>query len=132
MPLELNILSFKGSDTRKNFKGHLYKALEQKAIHTFIDDELSRGNEISLSLITAIKESKISIIIFSKNYASSLWCLDELVETLNYRELFGQLVWPVFFNVDSYEVRNHTGSFGIALAEYEISLKIKYKKKLSN
>nr|XP_048330807.1 disease resistance protein RUN1-like [Ziziphus jujuba var. spinosa] len=70
--------------------------------------------------------------MFSKNYASSLWCLDELVETFNCRESFGQLVWPIFFNVDPFEVRNHTGSFGIALAEYEISLKIKYKKRLSN
>lgn len=125
-------LSFKGSDTRSNFKGHLHKALVQKGIRTFVDDELSRGKEISDSLITAIKQSKISIIIFSKNYASSSWCLDELVEILNCRESFGQLVWPVFFNVDPSEVRNHTDSFGIALAEYEVSWEVENKKKLPN
>ncbi|XP_060671078.1 disease resistance protein Roq1-like [Ziziphus jujuba] len=121
-------LSFRGEDTRKTFIGHLYRALQQNGIQTFIDDEeLRRGEEISLSLINAIRGSKISIIIFSKNYASSSWCLDELVEILKCRESLGQLVWPVFFDVDPSEVRNHTGSIGEALAKYEESLNKKAK-----
>jgi|UniRef100_A0A2K1ZU98 hypothetical protein len=74
-------LSFRGEDTRKTFTDHLYTALVQAGIHTFRDDdELPRGKEISDHLLEAIQESKISIVVFSKGYASSRWCLDELVE----------------------------------------------------
>uniref|UniRef100_A0A2N9H5H0 TIR domain-containing protein n=1 Tax=Fagus sylvatica TaxID=28930 RepID=A0A2N9H5H0_FAGSY len=75
-------LSFRGEDTRKSFTDHLYAALKQKGIFTFRDDEeLERGRPISLELLKAIEESLFAIIIFSKNYASSTWCLDELTET---------------------------------------------------
>ncbi|KAL9344340.1 hypothetical protein Peur_062015 [Populus x canadensis] len=40
-------LSFRGEDIRKTFTGHLYAALVQAGIHTFLDDvELPRGEEI--------------------------------------------------------------------------------------
>ncbi|PRQ21565.1 putative TIR domain-containing protein [Rosa chinensis] len=40
-------LSFRGTDTRKNFTDHLYTALKQKGIFTFRDDEeLERGNRL--------------------------------------------------------------------------------------
>ncbi|CAL5416800.1 unnamed protein product [Camellia sinensis] len=32
-------LSFRGEDTSKNFTDHLYAALVQAAIHTFMDDD---------------------------------------------------------------------------------------------
>ncbi|XP_060673939.1 disease resistance protein Roq1-like [Ziziphus jujuba] len=71
-------LSFRGEDTRNTFVGYLYAALSANQILTFMDHELERGDEISPTLSRAIKESKISVIIFSENYASSTWCLDEL------------------------------------------------------
>ena len=40
-------LSFRGQDTRNKFTGHLYRALVQESIHTFMDSkELPRGEEI--------------------------------------------------------------------------------------
>ncbi|KAM7466182.1 hypothetical protein LguiB_013744 [Lonicera macranthoides] len=74
-------LSFRGEDTRRNFTDHLYDALTRAGIHTFRDDDqLPRGKHIPFQLMKAIEESRISIIIFSKNYASSRWCLNELVK----------------------------------------------------
>ncbi|GAY64285.1 hypothetical protein CUMW_232330 [Citrus unshiu] len=73
-------VSCSGEDTCDSFTSHLYSALSRQNIQTFIDDQLNRGNEISESL--AIKASAISVIIFSEDYASSRWCLDELVEIL--------------------------------------------------
>nr|GEW55560.1 hypothetical protein [Tanacetum cinerariifolium] len=40
-----------------------------------------RGQELKTELVSAIKTSKASIIVLSKNYASSTWCLDELACT---------------------------------------------------
>ncbi|KAL6179601.1 hypothetical protein ACLB2K_051114 [Fragaria x ananassa] len=113
-------LSFRGVDTRNNFTGHLYTYLVHKGINTFIDDEeLRKGEEISSSLLKAIQESKISILIFSENYASSGWCLDELVEILKCKELNQQLVWPVFYKVDPSDIRYQKGKYGEALAKHE-------------
>ncbi|KAL9437459.1 hypothetical protein AB3S75_023343 [Citrus x aurantiifolia] len=103
-------VSFRGEDTRDNFTSHLYSALSRQNIQTFIDDQLNRGYEISESLVKAIKASAISVIIFSEDYASSRWCLDELAEILECKKL--SFVLPVFYRVDPSDVRNQTGSFG--------------------
>ena len=62
-----------------------------KNIRTFIDDQLNRGDEISESLVNAIEASAISVIIFSESYASSRWCLDELVKSSNARKSMDRL-----------------------------------------
>jgi hypothetical protein len=80
-------LSFRGEDTRMNFTDHLYHALRQKGICTFRDDEeLRRGEDISHGTFKAINESRIAVVVLSENYASSRWCLDELMEILECRE----------------------------------------------
>ena len=109
-------LSFRGEDTRKDFTGHLYHALCEKGIKTFIDNDLQRGEEISRELLKAIRSSRISIIIFSQHYAFSAWCLDELVEILNCKKK-GQLVIPVFYKVNPSEVRKQEGDFEVAKIE---------------
>ncbi|XP_011011693.1 PREDICTED: TMV resistance protein N-like, partial [Populus euphratica] len=113
-------LSFRGEDTRKTFTDHLYTALVQAGIHTFRDDdELPRGEEISKHLLRAIQESKISIVVFSKGYASSRWCLNELVEILKCkRKKPGQIVLPIFYDIDPSDVRKQNGSFALAFDKH--------------
>ncbi|KAL4560196.1 hypothetical protein LXL04_032345 [Taraxacum kok-saghyz] len=49
-------LSFRGEDTRKNFVGHLYDALERQGIRTFKDDErLEKGKRINDGLLKSIE-----------------------------------------------------------------------------
>ena len=48
-------LSFRGEDTRLGFVGHLYNALCQRGINTFIDNNLQRGEEISIGLLNVIE-----------------------------------------------------------------------------
>ncbi|KAK4583266.1 hypothetical protein RGQ29_026165 [Quercus rubra] len=116
-------LSFRSEDTRNSFTGYLYRDLCNNCIKTFFfANDLQGGEEISKELLKAIRSSKISIIIFSQNYAFSAWCLDELVEILNCKQN-GQLVLPVFYKVDPSEVRKQEGNFKVALAEQEIKFK---------
>ncbi|KAL9381682.1 hypothetical protein Peur_024717 [Populus x canadensis] len=114
-------LSFRGEDTRKTFTDHLYTALVQAGIHTFRDDdELPRGEEISDHLLRAVQESKISIVVFSKGYASSRWCLNELVEILQCKNRkTGQIVLPIFYDIDPSYVRKQNGSFAEAFVKHE-------------
>ncbi|XP_031111601.1 TMV resistance protein N-like isoform X3 [Ipomoea triloba] len=113
-------LSFRGEDSFKNFTGHLYSALCNASIRTFIDEEeLRKGESLAPELTRAIQNSRVSMIVFSKNYASSRWCLDELLQILQCREKGKQLVYPIFYDVEPSEVRNQSGNYGIALAKHE-------------
>ncbi|XP_061988211.1 disease resistance protein RUN1-like [Rosa rugosa] len=108
-------LSFRGEDTRNNFTGHLYLALKEAGINAFIDDnQLRRGENITDELVRAIQGSKISVIVFSRKYANSTWCLEELVKIMECRRTLGQLVFRVFYDVDPSDVRKQSGSFADA------------------
>ncbi|XP_054780446.1 disease resistance protein RPV1-like [Prosopis cineraria] len=118
-------LSFRGEDTRRTFASHLYAALRQRGIRTYIDYELPKGNDISDALIQAIQDSGIAVVIFSENYASSKWCLNELVQILWCGEVQGQLVIPVFYQIDPSHVRNYQkGIYMEAFTKHERDLKL--------
>ncbi|GAU45440.1 hypothetical protein TSUD_297430 [Trifolium subterraneum] len=114
-------ISFRGADTRFGFTCNLYKALSDKGIRTFIDDnELQKGDKITPSLLKNIEDSRIAIIVFSKDYASSSFCLDELVHIIHYFEEKGRLVLPVFYDVEPSHVRHQNDSYAIAFAKHEM------------
>ncbi|XP_030970816.1 TMV resistance protein N-like [Quercus lobata] len=113
-------LSFRGEDTRKNFTDHLYTTLKQKGVNTFRDDKnLERGEPISHELLKAIEKSMFAIVILSKNYASSTWCLNELVKIMECKKEIGQTVLPIFYDVNPSEVRKQTGTYAQAFDEHE-------------
>jgi ribosome maturation protein Sdo1 len=112
-------ISFRGEDTRKKFISYLYDALSKKVL-TFIDEYgLQKGDEISPALIKAIEEAYVSVVIFSKDYASSKWCLNELVKILECKKDRGQIVIPVFYEIDPSHVRNQVGSYKQAFKRHE-------------
>ena len=112
-------LSFRGEDTRHNFTDHLYHALKDKGFITFKDDEeIELGYSISPKLSNAIEKSRIAIIILSKNYASSTWCLEELVKIVKCMN-GGLIVLPIFYHVDPSHVRHQNETFAVAFEEHE-------------
>ncbi|GMY19124.1 disease resistance protein RPV1-like, partial [Fagus crenata] len=121
-------LSFRGEDTRNTFTDLIYDALITKGINTFKDDEkLEKGKAISF-LFKAIEESRFAIVIFSKDYASSTWCLDELAKIVQCEKEMGMTILPVFYDVEPYDVRpEKEGTFALALIELEKRFKDKVK-----
>ncbi|KAM5575899.1 TMV resistance protein N-like [Rosa sericea] len=119
-------LSFRGKDTRKNFTDHLYTALKQRGISTFRDDEeLERGESIGPNLLKAIEESRYVVVVFSRNYADSAWCLDEIAKVADCMKAMGTKVLPVFYDVDPNEVRRQTeGHFGKAFEKHQKRYKV--------
>lgn len=91
-------------------------------LNSFINTDLQRGEELSAEILIAIELSATSIIVFFENYARSSWCLDELAKIIECK-MNGQLVLPIFYEVDSSEIRKHKGTFGKALAIHEEKLK---------
>ncbi|KAL4561309.1 hypothetical protein LXL04_033473 [Taraxacum kok-saghyz] len=116
-------LSFRGIDTRHSFTDHLHKALVDANITTFLDDEeIEIGEDLKPELKSAIKASRASIIILSKNYAASTWCLDELVLILEQRVTSNHIVIPIFYLVEPTHVRKQHSTFGDAMAKYKIMM----------
>ncbi|KAK8573638.1 hypothetical protein V6N13_009726 [Hibiscus sabdariffa] len=113
-------LSFRGEDTRANFTDHLYDALQRSGIVTFRDDpNLEAGEEIAPELFEAIRQSWCSVLVFSKTYAFSSWCLEELAEIVKRKNEKGHKIFPVFYDVDPSDLRKQKEKVGEAFAKHE-------------
>ncbi|MED6161927.1 hypothetical protein PIB30_065495 [Stylosanthes scabra] len=113
-------LSFRGQDTRTAFTDHLCASLERKGITAFRDDkDLERGDVISHELVKAIEESMFAIIVLSPNYASSSWCLDELLRILECKHSLGLQIVPVFYGVEPCDVRHQKGTVDEPFRKHE-------------
>ena len=113
-------LSFRGIDTRWNFVYHLYKALCREGIFTFIDDRgLEAGSDMKERLIEAIKTSQFAVVIISKNYATSRWCLEELRLIMELHSVNRIEVVPIFYGVAPSDVRHQTGRFAADFQMHE-------------
>nr|GEV21648.1 NB-ARC domains-containing protein [Tanacetum cinerariifolium] len=102
---------------------YLFNDFKQKGIHAFSDDrELPKGEEISPHLYKAIEESRFLIVIFSQNYASSTWCLRELVKILWCKKIENPKheVRTIFYDVKPDVVRNQTESYAEAFAKHQV------------
>ena len=110
-------VSFCGADCRTSFIAHLLAAFDCKRICAYKDDtNLPRGEKIGLELLKAIETSKIAVVVFSKNYATSGWCLDELVKIMECKSGLNQRVLPIFYDVTKSEVVEQKGIFAEALS----------------
>ncbi|XP_027909067.1 TMV resistance protein N-like [Vigna unguiculata] len=113
-------LSFRGEDTRSHFASHLYRTLCQRGVVIFNDDvDMRNGLKVTASLVRVIQKSRMAIIIFSRNYASSAFCLNELVQILKCHAEGRMRILLVFYDVHPSEVRNQSGSYGEAFAKHE-------------
>ncbi|KAK3417752.1 hypothetical protein EUGRSUZ_H03699 [Eucalyptus grandis] len=89
-------------------------------IRVYKDDrEVPKGKKFGPELLQAINQSKISIPIFSKGYAFSVWCLNELVQMVECQKTRGQMIMPIFYDVAPSEVRHQTGGYGKAFLSHE-------------
>ncbi|XP_059630797.1 disease resistance protein L6-like [Cornus florida] len=120
-------LSFRGPDTRYGFADYLFRSLIQSGVRTFRDDEeVRQGTKLKTELEKGIRDSKISIPIFSKRYAESKWCLMELLLMLECQsQTKPQLILPIFYHVtpDEVKLKHRGGTFERALNKLEESLK---------
>lgn len=113
-------LSFRGEDTRHTLIKDLREKLKRKGIRVFIDDDMLKlGDVISPSLYGAIEESTVLVVVLSENYASSTWCLKELVKIMQCLSNRQQLVFPIFYHVEPSHVQHLTGKYGKAMVAHE-------------
>ncbi|KAL4355862.1 hypothetical protein AHAS_Ahas09G0029100 [Arachis hypogaea] len=116
-------LCFRGEDTRENFTCHLSAGLVDEGIEIYkYDDQLVKGCDIWTQISLAIEGSRVSVVVFSQDFASSKWCLEELVKIMECRRDTGQVVIPVFYNIDPAHVRYQKESYKKSFARHEWNL----------
>ncbi|GJT05972.1 disease resistance protein RML1A-like protein isoform X1 [Tanacetum coccineum] len=113
-------LSFRGEDTRLTFTSHLNKALEDANLKTFLDDkEIDTGLSLKPELESAIRASRASVMVLSKNYTTSRWCLNVLALILEQHRDIDHIVIPIFYHVEPTDVRNQQNNYEDAMEDYK-------------
>ncbi|KAF5806334.1 putative TIR domain-containing protein [Helianthus annuus] len=118
-------MSFRGEDTRMTFTSHLYDALIENGIITYKDDRtLGLGKPIAPELLQAIETSKIAVVILSRQYATSKWCLQELEKIVDCMKLGKLIVIPIFYHVTPSDVRHQSDCFEQAFSNHDANTQI--------
>uniref|UniRef100_A0A1J3I586 Putative disease resistance protein n=1 Tax=Noccaea caerulescens TaxID=107243 RepID=A0A1J3I586_NOCCA len=114
-------LSFRGADVRRTFVSHIDDALKEEGIVTFHDDrELERGSFIWEGLEKAMSESRFAIVVISKDYATSHWCLKELSFMVDLAEKKLLELIPIFYEIDPSNLKSRTGCFNKAFEDHKL------------
>ncbi|CAN7039982.1 unnamed protein product, partial [Brassica oleracea var. botrytis] len=101
-------INFRGEELRCSFVSHLVDAFKRHGINFFIDKDEQKGKERK-HLFARIKQSRMALTIFSKRYAESRWCLNELAKI---KKRADKRKLPVFFKVKAASVRYQKAEFG--------------------
>ncbi len=110
-------LNHRGPGVKRTFVGHLYDALCAAGFHPFLDKEsLIMGEPSGKAMKEAISRADVHVAIFSKGYAESRHCLDELHDMLE----SGKLILPVFYDVEvAHLSRPYDGPFAEGLRQHK-------------
>ncbi|KAJ0237352.1 Toll/interleukin-1 receptor homology (TIR) domain-containing protein [Hirschfeldia incana] len=109
-------VSYRGIDTRRTFVSHLLLALFKQQFKTFRqeeeEEEIPWNQPASSQVLEAIENSKIAILVISRNYTASVSCLDELTKIIECKEKQSLVMIPVLYEVDTSDVLGQTQNLG--------------------
>lgn len=95
-------INHRGPDTKNTFASHLYAALQRAGFRPFLDaEDIELCQGLKGVIGEALKGSRVHVAIFSKRYAESRNCLNELCSMLD----SGKRILPVFYHVDPVHLR---------------------------
>ncbi|KAH8966046.1 hypothetical protein BDL97_03G003400 [Sphagnum fallax] len=109
-------LNHRGPDVKQNFAAHLHQALQEAGCRPFLDMEsLEKGQHGQKKIYEALACASVHVAIFSKHYADSNYCLDELCAMLERKKL----IIPVFYDVSPNDLhcKLHNGPYTKAFRE---------------
>jgi len=104
-------VNHRGPDCKETFATDLHKRLSSYGLRVFLDEqELQRGENLTSQIKGAIREASVHIAVFSKNYAESKWCLEELELMLESKKI----ILPVFYDgINPSDLRRTRGEHGV-------------------
>ena len=110
-------LNHRGPDVKLTFVSHLNEALISAGLNPFLDAKsLVKGHHAFHSINEALSGVGVHVAIFSKRYAESKYCLNELCDMLK----SGKPILPVYFDIDPMHLRRpHDGPFANAFIKHK-------------
>ncbi|KAH9289112.1 hypothetical protein KI387_033229, partial [Taxus chinensis] len=119
-------INHRGPDVKETLALQFYNSLKDKGLQAFLDSEEKRvGDSFPSTIYTAISSACAHIAIFSKRYAESPWCLEELRRMIESEAK----IYPVFYEVKPSDLRYiEKGEYAKAFTEHES--KSRYEKEL--
>jgi hypothetical protein len=95
-------INHRGPDVKKTFVAHLYAALSSWGFRPFLDaEDIQYAEQVFDKIDKALEGACVHVAIFSKGYAKSIYCLDELCAMLK----SGRRIIPVFYDVEAGDLR---------------------------
>ncbi|KAK8464580.1 hypothetical protein PHAVU_010G027801 [Phaseolus vulgaris] len=116
LPLMYDVLiNFTGEDIQKKFVSHLDSVLSDVGFTTF----LHHPNALNPMHIQQpiLNLSRVAIVVFTKTYSQSAWCLHQLQQIIEWHETYCRHVLPVYYEIEPSDVRLQMGDFGKAFKE---------------
>ncbi len=111
VPAEFDVfLNHRGPDVKGGFASHLRQALQEAGCRSFLDMEsLEKGQHGQKKIYEALGCASVHVAIFSKHYADSDYCLDELCAMLESEKL----IIPIFYDVSPSDLycKLHNGPY---------------------
>ncbi len=95
---------------KQNFAAHLHQALQEAGCRPFLDMEsLEKGQDGQKKIYEALACASVHVAIFSKHYADSNYCLNELWNMFERKKL----IIPVFYDVSPNDLhcKLHNGPY---------------------
>jgi len=113
LPLIYDVLiNFSGEDIQRKFVSHLGSAFSAVGFTTFLHHQ----NAVNPSHIQQpiLNLCRVAIVVFTKTYSQSAWCLNQLQQIIKWHETYGRHVLPVYYEIEPSDVRLQKGDFGKA------------------
>jgi len=105
-------LTYHDKDIGKSFASDLYSSFTHAGCLVYINNNnLTSVDHTNSSVLQAIQESRISVIIFSSNFDASTWFLEEMEKILECGRTIGHVVVPVSYDVLLFHLRQQKGVF---------------------
>ncbi|XP_027908252.1 disease resistance protein ADR2-like [Vigna unguiculata] len=107
------LINFTGDDIRKKFVSHLDSALSAVGFTTFLHHQNAfKPMHIEGPIVNLCR---VAIVVFTKTYSQSAWCLHQLQQIIQWHETYCRHVLPVYYEIQPSDVRLQKGDFGKAL-----------------
>ncbi|XP_027907936.1 protein SUPPRESSOR OF npr1-1, CONSTITUTIVE 1-like isoform X2 [Vigna unguiculata] len=109
------LISFNGEDIRRKFVSHLDSALSSVGLTTFL--HYQNAVESMHVQQPILNLCRVVIVVFTKTYSQSAWCLHQLQQIIAWHESYCRHVLPVYYEIQPSDVRLQKGDFGKAFKE---------------
>ena len=107
------LINFNGEDIQRKFVSHLDSALSAVGFTTFLHHQ--NGVESTHIEPPSLSLCRIAIVVFTKTYSESAWCLHQLQQIIQWQETYCRHILPVYYEIEPSDVRLQKGDFGKAL-----------------